>query len=255
MVDAYLVSVSAADDAAFVALRDLSEALGDEAETGIIGGHMVSLLTAAFPSPGFVARRTNDADGGIPRALATSGEVHGRVIAQGYRSAGGNRYVRGADAEPAQILDILVPNVDTRLRTETLGDREFDSMPGLGVALATRLRIDVVATLSTGEELQFTAYVPSVEGAVILKTYAWSGRRAPKDAVDLHSLFRIVESHPVDVIGGWRLDEASPVGARRDTSRTLHALARNWEAHPPNVTFDYRRLVESVRRRVAPPPG
>lgn len=254
MVDAYMVSVSAADDAAFLALGDLSEVLGDEEGTGIIGGQMVSLLTASFPSPGIVARRTNDADGGIPKALASSGEVHGRLIARGYIPSGGNRYVREANDGTEQTLDLLVPNLDTRLGTETLGDRQFDSMPGLGVALATRVRIDVVATLSTGVELRFTTHVPSVEGAVILKAYAWAGRRALKDAVDLHSLFRIVESHAVDVIGGWRLHEGPLVGARRDASRILHELARNWEARrPPKVTFEYRQLIASIRTRVAPP--
>jgi hypothetical protein len=94
MVEAFLVAVSAADDAAFLALRDLSETLGDEEDTGIIGGHMVSLLTAGFPSPGLVARRTNDADGGIPKALARSGEIHERLLARGYRPTNSNRYVR-----------------------------------------------------------------------------------------------------------------------------------------------------------------
>lgn len=101
-------------------------------------------------------------------------------------------------------------------------------MPGLGVALAGRLSIDVEATLSTGDELRFTTHVPSVEGAIVLKAYAWAGRRGRKDAVDLHSLFRIVEAHDAAAIGGWRLDEAPPVGSRFDTSRTLHDLARNW---------------------------
>ncbi len=252
MVSAHLVSVSAADDAAFVALRDLSAVLQNEEETGIVGGHMVSLLTAALPSPGFVPRRTNDADGGIPKALASSGAVHDRLLALGYEPLGGNRYVRTGGGE--QALDILVPNLEVRLGTETLGGRRFDSMPGLGMALAARLPIDVFATLSSGEELQFSTHVPSVEGAVILKAYAWAGRHAPKDAVDLHNLFRIVESHDAAAIGGWRLDGSPPVGARAHTSRTLHNLARSWEARPPKVPFDYRQLVRSIRTRVAPPP-
>lgn len=253
MTDAYLISTSAADDAAFVALRDLSEVLGDDDETGIIGGHMVSLLAAAFPSPDFVARRTNDADGGIPLALARSGEVHERLIARGYIPTNSNRYSRRAADGTEQILDVLVPNLETRLRPTTLGDRQFDSMPGLGVALSRRLRLDVVASLSTGEKLPFVSHVPSVEGAVILKSYAWAGRRAQKDGVDLHNLFRIVEFHDVHAIAGWRLDEPVLTGARRDTSRTMHDLARNWEARPPSVRFDYRQLIASIRTRVTPP--
>ncbi|WP_091183922.1 hypothetical protein [Paramicrobacterium humi] len=142
-------------------------------------------------------------------------------------------------------------NHDIRLGTYAVDGRQFDSMPGFTVALATRLSINVVARLSTGEELQFTCNVPSVEGAIILKAYAWDGRHAAKDAVDLHSLFRIVESHDVDVIGGWHLDESPPKGSRRDSSRTLHALARGWEARPPKVSFNYRQLISSIRTRVA----
>lgn len=254
MIEAHLVSASAADDAAFAALHDLSEALRDEEETAIIGGHMVSLLTAAFPSPGFVPRRTNDADGGIPKALARSGDVHERLVTRGYRPANSNRYVRATGSGGEQSLDLLVPNLTTRLGTETLGDRQFDSMPGLGIALAKRLRIDVEATLNAGEVLRFNTHVPTVECAIILKAYAWAGRRAQKDAIDLHSLFRIVESHDAGAIGGWQLNEAPPRGTRLDTSRTLHTLARNWESRPPKVTFDYRQLISSIRIRVAAPP-
>lgn len=214
---------------------------------------MVSLLAACFPSPGFIARRTNDADGGIPMALARSGAVHEQLLARGYRPAGGNRYARETDNSAEQLLDILVPNLGRRLGTETLGGRQFDSMPGLGVALATRLRVDVSATLSDDRELQFTSFVPSVEGAISLKAYAWAGRRAQKDAIDLHSLFRIVEHHNPDIIGGWRLDASPPIGTALDTSRTLHDLARNWEARPPLVTFDYRHLIASIRTRVVKP--
>lgn len=253
MVEANLGSVSAADDAAFLALRDLCEVLGAEEDTGIIGGHMVSLLAASFPSPGFVPRRTNDADGGIPTALARTGKVHERLVERGYRPAGGNRYMREGSDGTERMLDILVPNLGIRIGAQTLGGRQFDSMPGLGVALARPLRVDVIATLSTREELQFAAQVPPVEGAIILKAYAWRGRRALKDAVDLHNLFRIVESHDTDSLGGWRLDESPPKGSRRDASRSLYDFARSWEARPPKVPFDYRQLIASIRTRVARP--
>ena len=253
MVDAHLFSSSRADDAAFLALRDLAEILDDEEETGVIGGHMVSLLTAAFPSPGFVARRTNDADGGIPLALARSGSIHAGLTARGYTATNSNRYQRHDGDGHELIVDVLVPNYETRLGTTILGGRQFDSMPGLGIALATRLRVEVAATLSSGVSLTFGCHVPSVEGAVMLKAYAWAGRRALKDAVDLHSLFRIVGAHGVDEIGGWRLDGADPTGVRRDTGRTLHALARNWESRPPAVSFEYRQLIAGIRTHVAPP--
>ena len=107
-------------------------------------------------------------------------------------------------------------------------------------------------TLSNDDELLFTTRVPSVEGAIILKAYAWRDRRA-RNEVDLRSLFRIVEAHPVESIGGWRLHEVPPQVARRDAGRILHPFADTWEARPPKVPFDYRQVVASIRSRVARP--
>lgn len=254
MPEAHLVSASAGDDAAFTALRDLTESLGDAEGTGIVGGQMISVLTAAFPSPQLIPRRTNDADGGIPTGLARTGALHERLLSRGYRPVRGNRYVREQPGETERVLDILVPRFGTRIGTETHGGRRFDAMPGLELALANTLRIDIVAALRDGRELRFSARVPSVEGAVLLKTYAWSGRRAIKDAIDLHNLFRIVEAYDAEKVGGWRLDAAPPRGSRLDASRALHELARSWEARPPRLGFDHRQLVASIRTRVAAPP-
>ncbi|MBN9213501.1 MAG: hypothetical protein ABS62_05690 [Microbacterium sp. SCN 70-200] len=254
MPDTYLVSRTAADDAAFLALADLSQVLDGEEESGIIGGQMVSMLCARFPSPGSVLRRTGDADGGIPRALASTSTAHGRLMALGYAPTNSNRYVRPGADDTTLAVDLLVPNLDTRLRQETLGGRTFDSMPGLGVALAHRLSLEVSVTLSNDEELLFTTTVPSVEGAIMLKAYAWKNRRAMKDAIDLHSLFRIVEAHPTEDIGGWQLDEAPARGVRRDVGQILHSLADGWEAQPPpRIMFDYRQVIASIRTRVARP--
>lgn len=199
-------------------------------------------------------RRTGDADGGIPRALANTSTAHDRLIALGYSSTNSNRYDRPGGGDTVLTVDLLVPNLETRLRQEMLGGRRFDSMPGLGVALARPLSLDVSVTLSNDEQLLFTTKVPSVEGAIMLKAYAWSNRHAIKDGVDLHSLFRIVEAHPRADIGGWQLDETPARGARRDVGQILHLFARGWEAQPPpKVSFDYRHVIASIRTRVARP--
>lgn len=254
MPDTYLVSRTAADDAAFLALADLSQVLDGEQESGIIGGQMVSMLCARFPSPGSVMRRTGDADGGIPRALARTNTAHDRLTALGYTPAHSNRYERAGAGDTILTVDLLVPNLDTRLREETLGGRRFDSMPGLGIALAHPLSLDVSVTLSDDDEMLFTAKVPSVEGAIMLKAYAWKNRHAMKDAIDLHSLFRIVEAHAFEDIGGWQLDEAPARGARRDVGQILHTFADGWEAQPPQkISFDYRQVIASIRTRVERP--
>lgn len=164
-----------------------------------------------------------------------------------------NRYERLGPENTALAVDLLVPNLDVHLRQETFGGRSYDSMPGLGMALARPLVLEVSATLSNDEDLSFTTRVPSVEGAIILKAYAWRDRRATKDEIDLHNLFRIVEAHPLQSIGGWRLDEDPPQGARRDAGRILHPFAESWETRPPKVSFDYRQVVASIRSRIARP--
>lgn len=73
---AYLVATGPEDDAAYRALHDLAEILAGHPEARVIGGQMVGLIAAAFPSPGFIDRRTSDADGGITLELADDGTMH-----------------------------------------------------------------------------------------------------------------------------------------------------------------------------------
>lgn len=66
--------------------------------------------------------------------------------------------------------------------------------------------------------------MPTVEGAVILKAFAYEAGRAPRDAVDIHNLLKVVESHRNE-IGIWRLGEGNHIGSRRDAARALLDLA------------------------------
>ncbi|PPF47177.1 hypothetical protein C5B85_02585 [Pseudoclavibacter sp. AY1F1] len=252
MADAYLVSGTAAEDASFRALADLTQALDGEENAGVVGGHMVSILCARFPSPGTVERRTNDADGGVPAAFAATGAPHERLLAAGYEAIDGNRYELVEENGAVRTVDLLVPTHSSKFASKSIDGRAFDSMPGLDLALARPLTVDLNVTLSNKSELELGVTLPAVEGAVILKSYAWAGRLATKDAIDLHSLFRVVVANR-EVIGDWRLDERPPRGARLDTARTLHALADQWETRPPKVTFESRLLVAGVRRHVARP--
>lgn len=252
MADAYLVSRTPAEDASFRALADLTRALDGEKDVGVVGGHMVSILCARFPSPGTVERRTNDADGGVPAALAATGAPHERLLAAGYEAIVGNRYELIEKNGATRTVDLLVPNHSSKFTSKTINGRAFDSMPGLELALAHPLEVDLNVSLSDESELELEVTVPAVEGAVILKAYAWAGRLATKDAIDLHSLFRVVATNR-DGIGGWRLDEEPPTGARLDTARTLHTLADQWEVRPPQLSFNPRLLVSGVRRYVARP--
>lgn len=250
MAEAYIVASGAEDVAAIHALQDLSRLLSDEKEWCIVGGHMASLLSARFPSPGHVNRRTGDADAGIPVELARSGAVHERLIRAGYVDQSGNRYaVPGPPPQPT--IDLLVPAWEHRFLPEEIGGRAFDAMPGLPIALASTTELEVVATMPDRTERRFRTRVPSVEAAIVLKANAWGLRMQNRDGVDLHNLFCIVRAN--HDIGPWRLGEETLAGARRDAAVHLHALADTWEATRPRLPFDPRLLVSSIRRSVTRP--
>lgn len=247
MTEVFLVAASTEEDAALVALRDISQILVDQDEGCIIGGHMTSILTARYPSQGFVDRRTGDADAGIPLQLAQSGSVHEALLHLGYEAQSGNRYLLPGSG-PRPTIDVLVPSWSSTFESSEHGGRAFDAMPGLPLALTSPLVLDVLATMQDRSEQRFATRVPTVESAVVLKANAWASRMSQRDGVDLHNLMCIVRAG--HEIGSWRLDEPGLTGARMDAARHLHSLADAWETRPPNVMFDSRLLVANVRRYV-----
>lgn len=250
MPEVHIVSAAPEDDAAAIALEDISHALAGEDDWCIVGGHMTSLLMSRFPSAGFVERRTGDADAGIPVQVARDGTVHDRLVAAGYDAQSGNRYVKPGPP-PQPTIDLLVPAYDHVFRPESHGGRTFDAMPGLPLALASSVPFGVVSMNQDGSERKFETRVPSVEGAVVLKATAWGLRMQRRDGVDLHNLFSIVRA--AHAIGTWKLGEPELRGARLDAARHLHALADMWEVRPPEVRFDPRLLVASIRQAVTHP--
>jgi hypothetical protein len=251
---AHLVAVGPEDDAAFVALRDLSQVLEAHPDARVIGGHMVGLITAAFPSPGFLERRTGDADAGIPVELADDGSVHTALLTAGYRAVAGNRYVRGEE-EPMPTIDLLVPALTGRFSDELHGGRRLDAMPGLHLAVEAPLRLDALLVLQDGTELLASVAVPGLEAAVVLKAYAWRGRgaRTAKDVIDLSNLLHVREQHR-DVAGAWTLDQPGLTGARGDAAMHLHALADRLASRSARLLpVDPRRLAVLIRRHVARP--
>ena len=215
---------------------------------------MVSLITAAFPAEGLIERRTNDADAGITVELASSGALHHDLISIGYEAEVGNRYIKAGNPRPT--IDVLVPSLTGKFGNELRGDRAFDKVPGLDLALfGPGLAIDVTAALLDGTELSMIAVVPSVEGAVILKAYAWHDRKAStvKDAVDISNLFHVLDQHGPEKLGGWRLD-AQSTGSRRDAAGRLHLLADDLDAGKYRRTpLPARKLVTLIRKYVIRP--
>jgi hypothetical protein len=104
---AHTIATGPEDDAAYRALYDLAGMLAIDPDARIVGGYMVGMIAAAFPSPGFVDRRTGDADAGISLTLAAGGALHEALKAAGYHAESGNRCAFG-DPPEQKVIDLLV---------------------------------------------------------------------------------------------------------------------------------------------------
>lgn len=214
---------------------------------------MVQLLLTAFPTPGTVERRTRDADGGLAPEAAASGEIHAALTERGYeaRPAGGNRYLRTLADGEALVIDLLVRDQHARSQPVTIGEHTFDSTPALLVPLTEDpIIIDVTALLTNGDELTFTTKVPTLEGAVILKAFAWDARKEPRDAVDLYNLLLVVREHRSE-IGSWQLDKAPLQGTRLDAARSMDSIIRAARTPLLKGRLDTTKLVSLIRTLVA----
>ncbi|HET9517231.1 MAG TPA: hypothetical protein VFO77_05860 [Actinoplanes sp.] len=200
----------------------------------IIGGQMTSLLLTAFPAAGIGLRRTRDADAAITTEIAGSGVIHQRLLDHGYAATSGNSYARPVPdlavfggPVPELAVDLLVPSLDGRFRPQEHGGRAFDSAPGLAPALdAEPVTIDTRVVMLSGDVLEFTVRVPTVELALVIKALAYGSRLHARDVEDIYRLLEIADAYPPEAIGGWRLHEPQLRGSRRDAARQLHELAQ-----------------------------
>ncbi|MCZ4278453.1 hypothetical protein [Rhodococcoides yunnanense] len=235
-IDIDIFATSNAADLGLRALADLASASASASEGHsyrLIGGHMVHILTHVYPTPDAVARVT--ADAGIETVVAAGDGLHENLLERGYTRVEGNHYEApsGDDRKPLEI-DLLVPSMTGKsLTTVVLGERSFDAIPGLSLALAApALDVAVHARLHSGDDLTFSVLVPDVESAVVLKALTWWSRMADKDVSDLCSLFAITHQHKDQLKNGWKLDTATG-GARLDANRALHDLLGIIDRHQP----------------------
>ena len=251
--NAVTVSTQIAEDLAFLALKDVCQVTGGR-EFRVVGGQMVHLLLAAYPTEGAIVRRTADADIAIDIEYARSGVLHDQLEAAEYSAESGNSYARDG-----RQIDILVPSTDGRFRSEVHGGRGFDAIPGLVTVLAAEpIWIDVEVTLTDQTQLAFAAPVPRVEHAVAIKALAYPTRLAEKDLVDIYNLLQLIDQHSAEEIGGWSLQEPRSSGVRRDVQRSLQAVAEQMQRRSYRQTatareLDEARLVALIHKHVSPP--
>jgi hypothetical protein len=228
-----LAATAYADELALRSLAEITAITADQ-DVRIIGGQMASLLLTAFPVSGIDLRRTRDADAAITTELAGSGVIHQRLLEHGYSATSGNSYTRlvpdlavVGGPVPELAVDLLVPSLDGRFRSQEHGGRAFDSAPGLASALAAEpITIDTRARLLDGDVLEFIVRVPTVELALVIKALSYGSRLQVRDVEDIYRLLEIANAYPPDEIGGWRLRETPLLATRRDAAIHLHELAR-----------------------------
>lgn len=235
---AELVATAYADELSLRSLAEITTITTDQ-NVRIIGGQTASLLLTAFPVPGIALRRTRDADAALTTELAGSGILHDRLADHGYTATSGNSYTRlvpdlavAGGPIPELAVDLLVPSLDGRFRPQEHGGRAFDSAPGLAPALAAEpIVIDADARLLNGVVLEFTARVPTVELALVIKALSYGSRLQARDIEDIYRLLEIANAYPHDQIGGWQLRDDTLRASRRDAAVHLHELARRTRRH------------------------
>jgi hypothetical protein len=189
-----LSASSQAEEAGFLAMRDLATVAGDAGiEYRLVGGQMVRLHVALAEVPEPVARVTQDADMGIEAASARNPELVPALEALGYsRPGASNRFTRTTDNELELVIDVLAPAYGRGLvPNQQYGDIVLDEIPGLSLALARPgEEVDLTVTMLDGTAMSFPAVIPEINSALCLKALGWSSRLAAKDAVDVWRLLR-----------------------------------------------------------------
>lgn len=218
-----LISTSRASDAGFMASADLDAIARKLAvDYRLIGGNAVTLLTHIHGVSDLVpARETADADfGALPEVIASS-DLPAAWTEHGYRQVEGNRFVRSIDhaATPLElVVDVLAPSLQGQLVTnQKYGELHVDEVPGLLLALTREPEVvELEVRLSEGTRLKTRAVLPDPVSALALKAYAFKGRMAKRDALDIWRLLEAARASGATT-SSW---PTSATG--RDTSHILH---------------------------------
>ncbi|MFR9778123.1 hypothetical protein ACL02O_18975 [Micromonospora sp. MS34] len=254
-----LTSTSRAADAGFLALADLSMIAEElELDHRIVGGHMVTLLTAAHDVAIQVPmRETLDADfAALPAAIADP-RLPRALAERGYQPAdAANRFVRRHRDEHGPlnlVVDILAPSFENKLvPNQRHGDLVVDEVPGLVLALhRPATMVHLRAQLTSTDQLALQVRLPDVISALCVKALAYRGRFATKDAVDLWRLLNAAHAAGLT-------SQSWPISATgRDAAHILHrffgAPGATGLAQVSALAADRTRMQALVGRIVARP--
>lgn len=218
-----LASTSRSADAGHLCTADVvAIARSADVEFRLVGGNAVSLLVWAHGGAGLAPdRETNDADLGVPAQTIGAHDLVEAMIQAGYSKTEGNRFQREAHHGRSTLLlviDVVIPSYTGRMETnQPFGELVVDAIPGLAIAIARPpMLVDVTTTLTTGEELTYSVPLPDVISALCMKAYAFAGRYARRDALDIWRLLEVARQLQISSTE-W------PRGASgMETARILH---------------------------------
>jgi hypothetical protein len=230
----HLRATSRADEAAFLAMRDVA-AVTNAADLNyrIVGGQMVRLHVALAGVVEPAVRVTLDTDVGIAAASARNPALVSGLDELGYRRPGSsNRFTRETAEDLKLVIDVLAPAYGRRMvSNQQHGDIVLDEIPGLSLALSTEgEHVDLTVTMLDGATLSFGVVLPDITSALCLKAVGWADRLATKDAVDVWRLLRAHRervNEPIawrttgvqgDAVAILRADFARPAGAGARTA-------------------------------------
>lgn len=224
-----LHSQSQAEDAGFLAMRDIAAIAADTGiEYRIVGGQMVRLHVALADVAEPAVRVTLDADLGVTAASARNPALVAGLEALGYRRpSASNRFIRTTEDGLTLVIDVLAPAWGRRMvYNQQYGDMTLDEIPGLSLALASPgEQTDLTVMRLDGKRVSFSVVIPNITSALCLKVLGWSDRLAAKDAVDVWRLLRAHRQRRPepsawresgvqgDAVAVLRRDFARPVGA------------------------------------------
>jgi hypothetical protein len=257
------------DDLGFVALADVSRAIGDEPGVPycVIGGHMVTALVARWGLGAELYRVTADADLGVPPVLVQDAGLIERLIGQGYRRRAGNRFFRIVDDIPVEltgaiqpdreaIIDILVPAYTRRPRQNLKFGEHLVTTEVPGVAFALNrgpIQMSLELHRLNGQRLDIMLAFPDEVGALVLKSLATGVRSRPTDTVDI---WRCLEVAFVAGLGPGAFREGIPAEsaavvrsmfARRD-GHGMTTLAGQQGLSDPGADERFTRLRALIAR-------